>query len=94
MPKLYANMWREYFSYLKKLFKNADKIVHFGNTSGYDHLKGIDISVVGTDNKPLYVYFFYAKIIGMKLKGSDNLLDTRIIEWGGFRFKPQTNIDF
>ena len=78
------------FTSFKKIFSKADKHMHFGNVSGYDYLKGQDIAVVGTDNKPLYVYFFYAKIIGMDLKGSDNLLDTRIIEWGGFRFKAMT----
>jgi hypothetical protein len=77
------------FANFKKIFKNKLDI-HFGNVEGYDDLKGKDIAVVGTDNKPLHVYFFYAKIIGMDLKGSDNKLDMRIIEWGGYRFKAMT----
>lgn len=78
------------FSNLKKVFKNPVNDMHFGNTSGYDQLKGMDIAVAGTYNKPLHVYFFYAKIIGMHIVGSDNLLNMRIIEWNGFRFKAMT----
>jgi hypothetical protein len=77
------------FRSFKKMFKNPAPF-HFGNTLGYDELKGQDIAVVGTDNKPLYVYFFYAKIIGMDLKTSDNILDVRIVDWNGFKFKTMT----
>jgi hypothetical protein len=77
------------FRNYKNVFKNAAPF-HFGNTLGYDELRGQDIAVVGTDNKPLYVYFFYAKLIGLDLKTSDNLLDVRIVEWNGFRFRTMT----
>lgn len=77
------------FKNFKKMFQNPAPF-YFGNTLGYDELKGQNIAVVGTDNKPLYVYFFYAKIIGLDLKTSDNLLDVRIVEWNGFKFKTMT----
>lgn len=76
------------FLKFKKVFENS--VFHFGNTLGYDQLRGQDIAVVGTDNKPIYVYFFYAKLIGLDLKTSDNMLDVRIVEWNGFRFKTMT----
>lgn len=77
------------FMNFKKIFKNPS-IFHFGNTAGYDELKGLDIAVVGTDNKPIHVYFFYAKLTGMDIKGSDNTLDNRVIDWNGFRFRIMT----
>lgn len=77
------------FRQFKKKFKNPAPF-YFGNTLGYDELKGKDIAIVGTDNKPIYVYFFYAKIIGMDIKGTDNILETLIVDWNGFKFKTMT----
>lgn len=74
------------FQKTKKEFPN-ELPYHFGNTSGYDTLRGKDLCIIGTDNKPIYVYFFYAKLIGMSPKGSDNKLSNRIVEWGDKRFK-------
>ncbi len=78
------------FKSIKGKFKNASKLLHFGNCSGSDELKGQDIVVFGTDNKPTYVYFFYAHILGIDIKGSDNLLSNQIVEWNDFRFRIMT----
>lgn len=77
------------FNKFMKVFKNPAPF-YFGNTLGYDELKGNDIAIVGTYNRPLHVYFFYAKIIGMDIKGSDNILENIIVEWSGYRFKTMT----
>lgn len=77
------------FKGIKKFFKNAS-IMHYGACSGSDELKGLDIAVVGTDNKPTYFYFFYAYLLGIKLNTNDNLLSSQIIEWNDFRFRIMT----
>jgi hypothetical protein len=59
---------------------------YFGNCSGGDALNGVDISVVGTPNKPSYVYLFLAELIGLP-NSADQSLNNRIIEWNDFRFR-------
>lgn len=59
---------------------------YFGNCSGGDALNGQDISVVGTPNKPSYVYLFLAELIGLP-NSADQSLNNRIIEWNDFRFR-------
>jgi len=59
---------------------------YFGKCSGGDKLNGYDVSVVGTPNKPDFVYFFLAEIIGLPNSFNQSLSD-RIVEWNGFRFR-------
>jgi len=68
-------------------FTNNKSKYYFGNCAGGDTLKGQDISVVGTPNKPMYVYFFYSMIVGYKPIGRDNNMFNQTVEWNGFRFK-------
>ena len=71
----------------KNLFKNNNCEFWFGNCSGGDNLKGKDIAIIGTPNKPQYVHFFYAKICGVSLKTNDCILTDKIIEYEGLRFR-------
>ena len=59
---------------------------YFGNCAGYDTLNGQDISIVGTPNKPEFVYLFYAKILGIS-NNNDFGLESQVIEWNDFRFR-------
>jgi hypothetical protein len=77
------------FKEFRKVFKNPIEI-YFGNTLGYDEWGGIDLAIVGTDNKPIWCYFFYAKLVGKDLKAHDNLLDVRLVDWNNMRFKSMT----
>jgi len=49
----------------KNNFNNADDLSHFGNTSGFDHLKGKTLSVVGTPIPAPTVVLLYAKALGL-----------------------------
>lgn len=59
---------------------------YFGNCSGGDRLNGYDISVIGTPNKPDFVYLFLAELIGLPNSTNQNLYD-RVVEWNDFRFR-------
>ena len=74
----------------RNIFKNNWSRFYFGNCSGGDDLKGQDIAVIGTPNRPSFVYFFYAKAIGLDLKPSDYEMAYQIVEWNGFRFRFMT----
>jgi hypothetical protein len=74
----------------QKIFKNNWSRFYFGNCSGGDDLKGIDIAVIGTPNRPSFVYYFYAKAIGLDLKPSDYEMKYQIVDWNGFRFRFMT----
>ena len=73
-------------------FKNFiyldDKIhnYYFGNCSGGDLLNGYDVSVIGTPNRPEYVYLFLAELINLPNSTNQNLYD-RVVEWNDFRFR-------
>ena len=70
----------------QKLFKDNWSKFYFGNCSGGDELKGQDIAVIGTPNKPQFVYMFYAEIMGLT-NNNDFELEDQIIEWNDFRFR-------
>lgn len=78
------------FSAFKKNFNNPVEDMHFGNCSGYDTLNGKDIAVVGTPHLPNFVYFLYAKALGVTLTNRDNSTSYQLIEWNGFKFKFNT----
>jgi hypothetical protein len=78
------------FSAFKKNFDNPVEDMHFGNCSGYDTLNGKDIAVVGTPHLPNFVYFLYAKALGVALTNRDNSTSYQLIEWNGFKFKFNT----
>ena len=59
---------------------------YFGNCSGGNLLSGSDVAVVGTPNKPQWVYLFLAELIGLPNSINQNMYD-RVVDWGGFRFR-------
>jgi hypothetical protein len=68
-------------------FKNPVKKMYFGNCSGYDSLKGIDIAVVGTPHRNTIQYFLTAKVLGVEYKTTETTMSHQKIEYNGFRFK-------
>ena len=56
---------------LKNKFDDFDEIVHFGNAEGYNHLKGKDLSVVGTPTRPVHIVMLYAKALGLCWRTKD-----------------------
>jgi hypothetical protein len=59
----------------------------FGNCSGYDTLKGKDITVVGTPHINNVVYFLTAKVLGIEFKTSDLSMSYQKVIYNGFEFK-------
>jgi hypothetical protein len=73
----------------KSLLRLSDGMPHsyyFGKCSGGDKLNGYDVSVVGTPNKPSFVYLFIAELIGLPNSINQELYD-QVIEWNDFRFR-------
>jgi hypothetical protein len=59
--------------------------MYFGNTSGYNTLKGKDIMVVGTPHFPPYVYLLFAEAFNIEVDNSR--ISQRIIKRGRFEQK-------
>ena len=55
----------------KEKFPHSDEVIHFGNSEGYNHLKGKNISIVGTPIKPIQIVMLYAKILGIDFEDED-----------------------
>jgi len=68
-------------------FKNPVKEMYFGNCSGYDSLKGVDMAVVGTPHGNNIQYFLTAKMLDLEFKTTDTTMSHQKIEFNGFRFK-------
>lgn len=81
---------------VKTLFEKRCQIsklnmfLHFGNCSGFDGYKGQDIAVIGTPNKPLFVYKYYGLLSGLDINTMDFTLAMRSCEWRGMKFKFYT----
>lgn len=75
----------------KDKFKNADNDVHFYNTSGFDHLKGENISIAGTPIPTPVVVMLYAKALGLEYSSQDKDYRTVIME--NFSFPMYTYND-
>jgi len=73
----------------KKDFDTSVNDIHLGNCLGYDELNGKDITVIGTNHKPNYVYSLYANALGIDLSNVDinSNISYRLIEWKGMKFK-------
>ena len=78
------------FDKFSKIDNGYGQMVHhgyyFGNCSGGDRLNGYNVSVVGTPNKPQYVYLFLAELIGLT-NSIDTTLSDQEVEWNDFRFR-------
>jgi hypothetical protein len=81
----------------KQNFKNADPSIHFNKCSGYDHLKGKDIAVIGAIHRPPYSYALMAccfteSFIGVELPKAEMIeIESRA---GFFRYKSFENNTF
>jgi hypothetical protein len=74
----------------KKNFAKADEIAHFGNCSGYDHLKGKNIAVVGTPHFNNVQYLLLAKLMGLDWDEEEEKVTMQEVIYGGFQFKFNT----
>lgn len=61
--------------------------IHFGNTRGYNNLKGKDMMVIGTPHINPIVYLFHAEYIGIDTKKIDQKMDYQTIQHNGMQFK-------
>jgi hypothetical protein len=76
---------------LKHLFPNAHPYIHHGNASGYNELEGKKILIVSTPHVPEFVYWLFAKVIGVKHDTRDNFgLINRRITRNGYNFNFPT----
>ena len=53
------------FQEFKPKFKNAHKEIHFGNTTGFDELKGVNVDVIGTPTQNPILVYLYAKALNI-----------------------------
>ncbi len=67
-------------------FQNPTDEIYFGNSSGYDNLKGIDIAVVGTPHRNNVLYHLFAAILG-KISTIALKMEYQKVEYNGFSFK-------
>jgi hypothetical protein len=74
------------FKTLVHLFKTPVKGMHFGNCSGYDSMKGIDMAVVGTPHRNNIEYFLTAKVLGIEFMTTDSTMKYQKTDYNGFRF--------
>lgn len=67
-------------------FENSNNKMHFFNCSGYDELKGEDISVIGTPHKKEYQYLLLASAMGVFYKRSELKFVNQKLNWRGNSF--------
>jgi hypothetical protein len=69
---------------------NGDLNIYFGNTRGYNELKGKDLFVIGTPHINPIVYYFHAEYMGINTNCIDKKMEYQTIQWKGRQFKFQT----
>jgi hypothetical protein len=74
---------------------NGDLSIYFGNTRGYNQLKGKDLFVIGTPHFNPVMYYFHAEYLGINTNTIDKSMSYQTIQWKGMQFKFQTfnNLD-
>lgn len=72
-------------------FDNADDLIHFYNTSGFDHLKGKNLSIVGTPITSPTVVLLYAKALGLDYVNQEK--ENRSFQLDNYRFDMYTYKD-
>ena len=75
----------------KEVFPQSDDIMHFGKTSGFDHLKGERISVIGTPIPHPTIVMLYAKVLGLDYSNQEK--ENRAFVLGNYRFDMFTYKD-
>ena len=75
----------------QKYFKeNGEFGIYFGNTRGYNDMKGKDMMVIGTPHINPIVYLFHAEFIGIETNKIDQIIEYQTIQYKGMQFKFQT----
>jgi hypothetical protein len=69
----------------------SDTIAHFGNTSGFDHLKGEKISVIGTPIPHPTIVMLYAKVLGLEYTNQEKEYRSFLLD--NYRFDMYTYVD-
>jgi hypothetical protein len=69
---------------------NGDLNIYFGNTRGYNELKGKNLFVIGTPHINPIVYYFHAEYMGIDTNSIDKKMEYQTIQWKGMQFKFQT----
>jgi len=75
------------FMKFRNHFQNPIKDMYFGNCSGYDGLRGVDLAVVGTPHRNNVEYVLMSRVMGIDFSIDDLTMSHQTIEYGGFRFK-------
>lgn len=70
--------------------ENGELGIYFGNTCGYNDLKGKDMIVIGTPHINPIVYLFQAEYIGIDTNNIDKKMEYQTIQHNGMQFKFQT----
>jgi hypothetical protein len=73
------------FKGFQNRFKNSISGMYFGNTAGYDIMKGKDLAVVGTPHRNNVEYLLTAAILGINMDNTE--MKYQDVEFGDFRFK-------
>ncbi len=64
--------------------------IYFGNTRGYNELKGKDLFVIGTPHINPIVYYFHAEYMGIDTNNISKKMDYQTVQLKGMQFKFQT----
>ncbi len=72
----------------KMIFQNCR--LHLDNTEGTNELLGQDMAVVGTPNKPYYLYLLWAAFLGIPFQPEESKLENLRVEYNGFIFNYMT----
>lgn len=75
----------------KEKIQGSDEVTHFGNTSGFDHLKGKTVSVVGTPIPHPTIVMLYAKVLGLEYTNQEKEYRSFLLD--NYRFDMYTYID-
>ncbi|MCL2187348.1 MAG: DEAD/DEAH box helicase family protein [Defluviitaleaceae bacterium] len=72
----------------KKFKQHYGGELHFGNTAGYDGLKGMSVNIIGTPHQPEWIYKLFALSIGLD---TDPILKPGVtVNHNGYRFRFTT----
>jgi len=75
----------------KDVFETPDELTHFGNTSGFDHLKGETLSVVGTPIPHPTIVMMYARALGISYENQQKEYKSFLLD--NYRFDMFTYSD-
>lgn len=81
------------FKEFKPILKNTHDEIHFGNTTGFDELKGQNVDVIGTPTQNPILVFLYAKALGIDVSINKQQKQFRQCILSGNSFHFYTFID-